>query len=72
VDPGWFKTGSCSARLYLELSAIVPDGMEDEGPFTSDGELRFLADAFGELAAQAIVRRTSPDNGQQNVRASKK
>jgi hypothetical protein len=48
ADLGWFKTGSCGARLCLEFGAIGPDGMEDDSHFASDGNLGlFGACAFG-------------------------
>ncbi|BAR63663.1 hypothetical protein ACVIWV_009965 [Bradyrhizobium diazoefficiens] len=43
--------------------------MEDDSHFASNGNLRlFGADPFGQLAAPALEGRTSPDNGQQDVR----
>ncbi|MET4407935.1 hypothetical protein [Bradyrhizobium sp. JR3.12] len=71
ADPGWFKTGSCGAHLWLEFGAVGPDSMEDDSHFASHGNLGlFGADAFGQLAAPALERRTSPDNGQQDFAAS--
>lgn len=65
ADLGQFKAGSCGAHLCVELSTIGPDGMEDDGHFATNGNLRlFGADSFSQLAAPALERRTSPDNGQ--------
>ncbi|UGX94242.1 hypothetical protein G6321_00053350 [Bradyrhizobium barranii subsp. barranii] len=69
ADLGRFKAASCGAHLCLELSAVGPDGVEDDSHFASNGNLRlFGADPFGQLAAPALEGRTSPDNGQQDVR----
>uniref|UniRef100_UPI00320970C0 hypothetical protein n=1 Tax=Bradyrhizobium sp. Oc8 TaxID=2876780 RepID=UPI00320970C0 len=43
--------------------------MEDDSHFASEGDLGlFGSDAFGQLAAPALERRTSSNNGQQDVR----
>lgn len=56
-------------HLCLELGAIGPDGVEDEGHFARDGNLRlFGANAFGQLATPAVERGTWSVNGQPDVR----
>ena len=69
ADFGLVKVGSCAAHLCLEYGAIGPYGMEDDGHFASESNLGlFGADAFSQLAAPALERRTLPDNRQQNIR----
>lgn len=69
ADLSWFKIGSCGAHLCLGLSAIGPDGMEDDSHFASDGNRRPLAPMrLACLQPPALECRTSPDDGQQDVR----
>ncbi|WP_445219633.1 hypothetical protein ACKWRH_05470 [Bradyrhizobium sp. Pa8] len=51
-----------------ELGVIGPDGMEMTA-ILRDGNFAFLcADAFRQFAARALERRTSLDNGRQDIR----